>query len=148
MYPRCLPMHWELLLLRITFGPHLTRLAILMVRFKPWLCVYVWMCSLQARVSDDYSPGNSQWKIGISSMVAHGLGIAPFKDDFWTTSDQPGNPKYGGKASGCIPYWCCAVVSLLHQLLNGCQCIVKLCFCSTVLNMIEPTTSHQFGGSV
>ena len=81
-------------------------------------------------------------------MVAHGLGIAPFKDDFWTTSDQPGNPKYDGKASGCIPYWYCAVVSLLHQLLNGFQCIVKLCFCSTVLSRIEPTTSHQFGGSV
>ncbi|XP_050403537.2 uncharacterized protein LOC126819480 [Patella vulgata] len=46
----------------------------------------------QARASDDYKPGNSQWKIGISSMFAHAMGVAPFKDTFWTTSTQPGNP--------------------------------------------------------
>jgi hypothetical protein len=45
----------------------------------------------QARVSNDYQPGNDQWKIGISSMFAHSLGVAPFKDNFWTTTDQPGN---------------------------------------------------------
>ena len=33
-------------------------------------------------------------------MLAHGLGIAPFKDNFWTTSDQHGNPKYVGKPLG------------------------------------------------
>lgn len=46
----------------------------------------------QARVSNDYQPGNEQWKIGISSMFAHALGVAPFKDNFWTTTNQPGNP--------------------------------------------------------
>lgn len=51
---------------------------------------------LQARVSDDYQPGNYQWKIGVTSMFAHALNIAPFKDTFWTTSHQPGNP-YGLK---------------------------------------------------
>jgi hypothetical protein len=49
------------------------------------------LCLLQARVSDDYQPGNDQWKIGISSILAHALGVAPFKDNFWTTSYQPGN---------------------------------------------------------
>ena len=24
-------------------------------------------------------------------MFAHAMGVAPFKDNFWTTSDQPGN---------------------------------------------------------
>lgn len=46
----------------------------------------------QGRVSTDYQPGNDQWKIGISSMFAHALGVAPFKDNFWTTTNQPGNP--------------------------------------------------------
>ena len=37
---------------------------------------------------------NVQWKIGYSSLFADSLQIAPFKDNFWTTSVQPGNP-YG-----------------------------------------------------
>ena len=49
---------------------------------------------MQARVSDDYQPGNDQWKIGISSIFSHALGIAPFKDDFRTTTNQTGDP-YG-----------------------------------------------------
>ncbi|KAL3880433.1 hypothetical protein ACJMK2_032671 [Sinanodonta woodiana] len=48
----------------------------------------------QARVSGDYQPGNDQWRIGISSMFADALGLAPFKDTFWTTTNQTGN-KYG-----------------------------------------------------
>lgn len=45
----------------------------------------------QARVSDDYSPGGEQWRIGVSSMFAYALGLAPSKDTFWTTDVQPGN---------------------------------------------------------
>ena len=49
----------------------------------------------QARASDDYQPGmNNQWKIGLSSLLYSALGLAPFKDNFWTTQYQPGNP-YG-----------------------------------------------------
>ena len=48
----------------------------------------------QARASGDYKPGNDQWMIGISSILAHAMAIAPFKDNFWTTTTQPGNP-YG-----------------------------------------------------
>jgi len=48
----------------------------------------------QSRVSDDYNPGNSQWKLGFPSILAWAVGIFPFKDDFWTTSTQPGCP-YG-----------------------------------------------------
>ncbi|XP_055954459.1 uncharacterized protein LOC126814885 [Patella vulgata] len=46
----------------------------------------------QARVSDDYSPGQDQWKIGISSIFAYAMGVAPFKDNFWSTTNQSGNP--------------------------------------------------------
>lgn len=45
-------------------------------------------------MSDDYKPGNNEWKIGVTSIFAHHLGIAPFKDNFWTTKNQTGNP-YG-----------------------------------------------------
>jgi hypothetical protein len=50
----------------------------------------------QARVSDDYYVHIlhkiPQWKIGISSMLSHALGIAPFKDIFWSTQIEPGAP--------------------------------------------------------
>lgn len=54
----------------------------------------------QARVSDDYQPGlkpknNDQYKIGITAMFADALNLAPSKDTFWSTSEQPGNPYKG-----------------------------------------------------
>ncbi|CAH1277104.1 Hypp9481 [Branchiostoma lanceolatum] len=48
----------------------------------------------QARVSGDYHPGNEQWRIGIGSIMAHALGVRPFKDTFWSTTNQTGSP-YG-----------------------------------------------------
>ncbi|KAK6972802.1 hypothetical protein BgiMline_023964 [Biomphalaria glabrata] len=50
----------------------------------------------QARVSHDYSPGGRQWNIGYTSMFADAVGLAPFKDTFWTTEKQPGSP-YGSR---------------------------------------------------
>jgi hypothetical protein len=48
----------------------------------------------QARVSDDYTThlirGEAQWAIGVTSLLADALGMAPFKDTFWSTSDEPG----------------------------------------------------------
>ena len=42
------------------------------------------------RVSPDYALNlvdlTQQWKIGISSMFAEAIGLAPFKDVFWSTS--------------------------------------------------------------
>ena len=53
---------------------------------------------MQARASGDYQPtsdkalcGTEQWKIGITSLFADAMGIAPFKDTFWTTTNQSGN---------------------------------------------------------
>ncbi|CAF0787041.1 unnamed protein product [Rotaria sordida] len=50
----------------------------------------------QARVSDDYYvhvvKNIPQWNIGISSMLANAIGIAPFKDVFWSTQYQPDAP--------------------------------------------------------
>ena len=44
------------------------------------------------RSSGDYEPGNRQWDISISAIYTHALGLAPFKDTFWTTPKQPGHP--------------------------------------------------------
>jgi hypothetical protein len=49
-----------------------------------------------ARVSADYAshltnPTSLEWAIGVSSMFADAMGLAPFKDVFWSTSLQPGS---------------------------------------------------------
>ncbi|CEL94500.1 unnamed protein product [Vitrella brassicaformis CCMP3155] len=46
------------------------------------------------RASDDYTPGNLQWDIGITAPIIRSLGIAPFKDVFWSTNAT--TDKYGG----------------------------------------------------
>ena len=47
----------------------------------------------QARVSGDYlHSGHNQWRVGVSSIFARAMSIHPYKDTFWTTSIQPGNP--------------------------------------------------------
>ncbi|CAF1499818.1 unnamed protein product [Adineta ricciae] len=60
-----------------------------------------------ARASDDYAvrlrdPQKSQWNIGISSMFADAIGLAPFKDVLWSTSEQPGSP-YSATAKEPLP---------------------------------------------
>jgi hypothetical protein len=45
-----------------------------------------------ARASGDYHPGASNFMIGLSSLFYWSIGIAPSKDDYWTTEIQPGNP--------------------------------------------------------
>ena len=49
----------------------------------------------QVRASDDHVPGanynNMQWRIGYSSLLAWALAIAPFKDNYWSTTQQPGS---------------------------------------------------------
>jgi len=45
----------------------------------------------QSRASGDYNPANSQWQVGYSSLLLWSLGIVPYKDDFWSsTNAQPG----------------------------------------------------------
>lgn len=61
----------------------------------------------QARASDDYAthlkdPTRSTWNIGPTSLFLDALGIAPFKDVFWSTSEQPGSP-YGSTAKEVLP---------------------------------------------
>jgi hypothetical protein len=58
----------------------------------------------QIRVSDDYGPSSrpDQWAIGDTAILAHAMGLAPFKDAFWSGFEQPGNP------CACVgtPTWC------------------------------------------
>lgn len=48
----------------------------------------------QVRASDDHVPCEGyyplQWRIGLSSMFAWAVAVAPFKDNAWSTSLQPG----------------------------------------------------------
>jgi hypothetical protein len=53
----------------------------------------------QIRASDDYCPGSNQWKIGLNSMLAWALGLAPFKDVFWSSETQPGSPYNKGNVT-------------------------------------------------
>ena len=48
----------------------------------------------QTRVSGDYLPGDrkEQWRIGISSIFAWSLGLAPSKDSMWTMSEKQDGP--------------------------------------------------------
>lgn len=60
-----------------------------------------------ARASTDYAvhlktPSTLQWAIGISSIFVDAIGIAPFKDVLWSTSEQPGNP-YETSAREVLP---------------------------------------------
>jgi len=56
----------------------------------------------QARASGDYSQSNSdQWRpIGTTAMFAWAIGVAPSKDNFWTTwnkGNAQANPRYHGR---------------------------------------------------
>jgi len=43
-----------------------------------------------ARASGDYHPGSGQWDTGRSAILAHAVGIAPSKDNYWSTPVQNG----------------------------------------------------------
>eukprot|EP00756_Hemistasia_phaeocysticola_P006011 Hpha_TRINITY_DN13618_c0_g1::TRINITY_DN13618_c0_g1_i1::g.122626::m.122626 len=43
-----------------------------------------------ARASGDYHPGNDQWNTGTTAILAHAVGIAPSKDNYWSTPVQSG----------------------------------------------------------
>jgi hypothetical protein len=55
-----------------------------------------------ARASGDYHPGAGNWGIGLSSLLYWALGVAPSKDDWWSTETQPNSP-YGDKPTE--PNW-------------------------------------------
>ena len=60
-----------------------------------------------ARASDDYAvhlrdPKKSTWNIGVTSLFADAVGIAPFKDVLWSTQYQPGAP-YGSSQQEILP---------------------------------------------
>ena len=62
----------------------------------------------QIRASDDHVPGRAggdspvQWKLGFSSLLAWAVGLAPFKDNYWSTVQQPGS-SCGANASEVTP---------------------------------------------
>ena len=60
----------------------------------------------QARASTDYHPGaggkhgNGQWQpLGVTGLFAYAVGLAPSKDNYWSTQHQPGYPAGYGKGA-------------------------------------------------
>ncbi len=53
----------------------------------------------QIRASTDYCPGTDQWKMGENAMLCWALGLAPFKDVFWSTEVQEGSTYNNGKVT-------------------------------------------------
>ncbi len=48
----------------------------------------------RVRASGDYLLSRDNWRVGLSSLLAGGLGLAPFKNVFWSSGRNPGNPHY------------------------------------------------------
>eukprot|EP01062_Namystynia_karyoxenos_P072843 TRINITY_DN693_c0_g1_i1.p1 TRINITY_DN693_c0_g1~~TRINITY_DN693_c0_g1_i1.p1 ORF type:complete len:850 (+),score=240.54 TRINITY_DN693_c0_g1_i1:91-2550(+) len=66
-----------------------------------------------SRASDDYHPGNNQWNTGTTALLAHAVGIAPSKDNYWSTAVQPGT-HYGNKTKEPHSRFQAAVISLTN----------------------------------
>lgn len=48
----------------------------------------------QVRASEDYHAGSNQWApVGTTALFAYALGLAPSKDNFWSSPAQPRAPK-------------------------------------------------------
>lgn len=47
-----------------------------------------------ARVSEDYRLSEDNWRIGLSTYLASALGLASFKDTFWSSSINEDHPFY------------------------------------------------------
>jgi hypothetical protein len=66
----------------------------------------------QVRASDDHMPGvdaGLQWDLGLSALLAWPLGLAPLKDNFWSTALQPGGTRPGPEATPALH---CAAAAL------------------------------------
>ena len=48
----------------------------------------------QVRASSDYQPGNDQWAIGDSSILAYSVGLSPSKDNFHTFTVENGKCRF------------------------------------------------------
>ena len=70
----------------------------------------------QARASDDYHPGNEQWRLGISSIFNAALDLAPSKDSFWS---MPGVPDPAGHYGNDTQEPYNRLQSLVLSLSNG-----------------------------
>jgi hypothetical protein len=62
----------------------------------------------QIRASDDHVPGRTggssttQWNLAHSSLLAWAIGLAPFKDNYWSSAQQPGS-SCGNNATEVTP---------------------------------------------
>lgn len=88
-----------------------------------------------ARASGDYHPGASNFDVQTSSLFYWAIGIAPSKDDWWTTEVQPNSP-YSDKPTE--PNWQLqALVIGLSTGPNGPSDAVGLTNASLVLSTVR-----------
>ena len=58
-----------------------------------------------------------QWDIGLTDIWSYALGLAPFKDTFWTTPIQPGYSNHGKPVNKSE--WHCELESAMTTLSTG-----------------------------
>ena len=72
----------------------------------------------QARVSGDYHPGSSQWKIGETAIFTSALDIQPSKDTYWTNNTKQTTGMRNRCSNGCVePHY--RLISHIVALSNG-----------------------------
>jgi hypothetical protein len=48
----------------------------------------------RVRASGDYLLSRDNWRVGLTGLLAGSLVLAPFKNVFWSSSNNPGNKLY------------------------------------------------------
>ena len=103
----------------------------------------------QVRVSDDYTPGNDQWRIGVTTILAHAVGLAAFKDVLnanWDGSPAPFPPPL---ISYC-PVLCVLLKIMrlipppLALLLPISYCPISLCLLHKIMILKPPSLLLSF----
>jgi hypothetical protein len=75
---------------------HDVKIAYCMPFVSDYLASTLYPSVTQIRATTDYIGNSGQWRIGVNSLLAWSLGMAPFKDTFWSSKFQPGG-KYEAK---------------------------------------------------
>jgi hypothetical protein len=48
----------------------------------------------RVRASGDYLLSRDNWRLGLTGLIVGSLGLAPFKNVFWSSGRNPGNMLY------------------------------------------------------
>lgn len=95
----------------------------------------------QIRVSDDYAVDLQHMRtfsvnayIGTSSMLAAALGLAPYKDVFWSSSDQPGCVELN--TAVCAVFFTVCYTLCMRVCVGGCACAWICCWLGCIVCLL------------